>query len=261
VIEKRVIGIVGGMGPQAGLALFDSVIRCTNAVTDQQHIPVIMMSFPGKIADRTMFLEGGGLVNPAYSIASVIRQLEIAGAEVVGIACNTAYSPGIYNVILSELDKVGSGVKLAHMPAETCRFMRETYPSLRRVGVLSTNGTYRSRIYENILREYGYDVIVPDAGFQNNVIHRMIYDPDFGIKANPDSISGEVHILKEQALDYFRKRNAQAVLLGCTELSLLGKELKCRDLIVIDSCEGLARGLVREATLIRHGMPALNSVA
>jgi aspartate racemase len=260
-MEKRVIGIVGGMGPQAGLALFDSVIRCTNAVTDQQHIPVIMISFPGKIADRTMFLEGAGVVNPAFSIAAVIRQLETAGAEVVGIACNTAYSPRIYNVILSELDKVGSGVKLAHMPSETCRFIRETYPSVRRIGIMSTNGTYRSRIYEDTLKEQGYDVIVPDAEFQENVIHRMIYDPDFGIKANPDRISDEVQLLKEQALDYFRMRNAQALLLGCTELSLLEKELKCQDLIVIDSCEGLARGLIREATLIRHSRSALNSVA
>ena len=170
----RVIGIAGGMGPQAGVALMNSLLAHTNAATDQDHLPAILMSFPGEVVDRTEFLEGQTSVNPAYSIARIITRLEMAGASVIGIACNTSHAPAIYNTVIDELQQKNSAAAILHMPYEVCAYIRQQYPRVQRVGVMVTNGTYRCGVYQDLLQSMGYEVVLPDPAFQNDIIHRMI---------------------------------------------------------------------------------------
>lgn len=245
------IGIVGGMGPQAGVALLNSITCLTGAATDQGHLPAILMSFPGDIEDRTSFLEGNVGVNPAYSIANIISRLEMAGAKIIGIACNTSHAPRIYNVITEELKKTGSGVKLLNMPFETCRYLKDNCPQVHRVGVLSTNGTWRSGVYNGFLQDMGFEVIVPEPEFQNDVIHAMVYDPGFGIKSNAGCITGEVNALMKKALSFFRERRADAIILGCTEFSLMPFESEVNGMLVVDSTDVMARALIKEATHVQ----------
>ncbi len=245
--EEKVIGIVGGMGPQAGHTLFEKIMLYTNAKIDQQHLSVVMISFPRNIVDRTLFLEGNTSINPAFNIVSIINKLENVGAKVIGIACNTSHSPSIYNVIIEELIKKDSQVKLVNMPFETCMYIKKNHSDVRRVGLMTTNGTYRSEVYKNILLDLKYDVVIPGMKFQNDVIHKMIYDPAFGIKSNPEKITDEVRLLAEKALCFFNGKNVDAIILGCTELSLLFAVKSIKDMIIIDSTECLARALIREA--------------
>jgi aspartate racemase len=209
------------------------------------------MSFPEDITDRTAFLEGIEPVNPATAITRVIRKLEAAGATVIGIACNTAHAPRIYRVIENELEQLNSSVHLVNMPFETCRYIKETYPHVKRVAVMATNGTYHSAIYTNWLHEFGYEVILPDYTFQDEVIHKMIYDPSFGLKANSKHISPQVQLSVKQALQLFKEKNADAVILGCTELSLVLEEGEMEGMRVIDSAMSMARALAREAGACR----------
>jgi aspartate racemase len=249
-----VIGIVGGMGPEAGLSLFNKILLHTEARTDQEHLSVMLMSFPKHIADRTMFLEGRVSVNPAYSVARIFEKLESAGSKVGAIACNTCHAPAIYNTILEELDRTHCAIKLVNMPFETCRYIKEHHANVYRIGVMCTNGTYKTGIYEHLLKECGYEVVVPDFGFQNDVIHRMIYDPEFGIKANPNSITREAKLLMDKALAFFKQRKASAIILGCTELSLVtATDEVATDMLVIDSTDALALALIREAKHERTG--------
>lgn len=243
-----VIGIVGGMGPQAGILLCNYITSCTNACADQDHLSVILMSFPGHIVDRTAFLEGSIKKNPAYQIVKIIRQLEQAGAGIVGIACNTSHSKPIFDVITAELKAVGSAVLLLNMPGETCLYLKEKYPGVKRVGVMSTNGTYYSRVYENMLRALDYEVVLPDELFQNQVIHKMVYDMSIGIKANPDGCTEEAKMLGHRAMQFFRERQVDAIILGCTEFSLLFRETTIEGMHIIDSSKAFAEALVKEAT-------------
>ena len=243
-----VIGIVGGMGPEAGLALFNKILLHTDARTDQEHLSVMLMSFPKHIADRTLFLEGRVSANPAYSVARVLEKLQNAGSKVAAIACNTCHAPAIYNTILEELDRIHCSIKLVNMPFETCRYIQEHHAQVHRVGVMGTNGTYKAGIYEHLLKACGYEVVVPDFGFQNEVIHRMIYDPEFGIKANLNSITRETKLLMDKALAFFKQKKASAIILGCTELSLVtANDEVSTDMIVVDSIDALALALIREA--------------
>lgn len=246
--EVKVIGLVGGMGPHAGSALFNNIINNTKAKNDQNHLSVILMSFPNQIGDRTLFIEGGLAINPAFNIVKVIEKLENAGAEVVGISCNTCYSPEIYDVILEELEKINSSVKMVHMPYETCRYIKENQPQIKRIGLMTSNGTYISGLYKKMLELWGYEVIIPDFKFQNEIINRIICDPEIGIKAGPNLIKEEVRHLFDKALNFFKEKESDAIILGCTELPLVLTEKIVNNMIIIDSSEILAKALIREAS-------------
>ena len=247
--SEKVIGIVGGMGPQAGNSLLNDILRYTNATADQHHLSVVMMSFPKHIADRTSFINGTSTINPAFSIAEIIHKLEGAGASIIGIACNTSHAPEIFNVILEELARTGSRVKLLNMPMETCHYIKKNCTNVQRVGLMTTNGTYKAGIYKAMLQRLGYQVIIPDPKFQNNVIHKMIYDPLFGIKSTP-IITSQVHDLMDKALAYFAAQDTDAIILGCTELSLVMNENRVGSMTIVDSTKALALALIREASVV-----------
>jgi aspartate racemase len=244
--KQHIIGVVGGMGPESGIYLCNQLIAQTQADADQGHFPFILMSLPGMIGDRSAYLAGAHQENPAYEILDIICKLENAGAGIIGITCNTAHSPAIYDVIVQELKRKASPVRLLNMPAETCYNLKENFPVIKRVGIMTTNGTYNSRIYEMLLTEMGYEVILPGPGFQDAVIHRAVYDPQFGIKANPGKYSRELNLLLTQAVDFFEEQRAQAVILGCTEFSLVNMSSRA-NLLFIDSSASLANALLREA--------------
>jgi aspartate racemase len=112
---------------------------------------------------------------------------------------------------------------------------------------MATNGTYHAAVYNDLLRQWGYDAIVPDQTFQNDVIHRMIYDPEFGIKANSSRTTSQVKRLRDKAINYFRERKADAIIVGCTELSLVLTEKVAGQMLLVDALKALAGALIREA--------------
>lgn len=243
----KTIGIVGGMGPHAGTALFNTILDGTHAQLDQDYPSIILVSFPKDIADRTLYLTGEEKINPAYRITEMIGKLYAAGATVIGIACNTAHSPAIYDVILKELERKKIAVEMVNMPLETYRCIKINHPDARKVGIMTTNGTYISGVYRELLISMGYEVIIPDPEFQDRIIHKMIYDPDFGIKACPTRIRNEIHVLADRAIQFFEQQNADVIVLGCTELSLLFKQDKVRGIPLVHSLKALASALALHA--------------
>jgi len=230
--------------------LFNEVLRHTRATLDQEYLPAILMSFPGEIVDRTLFLEGGTTVNPAFQIVQVIRKLESVGAEVIGLACNTAHAPEIYSVVEKELAAAGSLVNLLHMPRETVRRIKVEHPGAQRIGLMTTNGTSRSGLYRRLLRDSGYEVVQPPPDVQDKIIHQMVYDPDFGIKARGGAITPEVMTQFQLAMQYFRTERTDVIILGCTEFSLLpppAPDTIPNRIPLIDSTAALASALVTEA--------------
>ena len=248
-VRTKIIGIVGGMGPMAGGHLFDTIIKNTRARVDQDHLSVILASLPRDIADRTLFLQGKTSINPAYEIARVICKLEQMGAEVVGMACNTAYAPEILEVIKDQLLLLGAGVHLLDMPKETCLHITNRNSSYKKIGLLSTNGTYEFGSYQHKLTSFGFTVIPPEKEFQNEVIHRIVYDPRFGVKSNAGRPTEQAFRLYMSALKHFEAKGADAVILGCTEFSLFDCYKKKSLLKIFDSSLILAQALIREATM------------
>lgn len=242
------IGIVGGMGPYAGLDLLKKVYDSTVAGTDQEHLDTILLSLSSRIPDRTEFLLGKVSLNPAIPIAEVLIRLDRAGAGVAGIPCNTTHVPEIFDRILEELEREASTIRVLHMIGETVSFILQEFPGSRSIGVLSTTGTYRSGIYRKALEESGFRVVIPDPLMQEELVHPAIYDPEYGIKTVSHPIQSRAIDNLGRGIAYLKDRGAEAVVLGCTEIPLAFPGPVVMGLPAIDPTLVLARALVRETS-------------
>jgi aspartate racemase len=242
--NEQMIGIVGGVGPYAGLDLAEKIFDETVASADQEHLPVALLSVPGKISERTEFILGNEPTNPAYVLAEVILKLEQLGATIVGIPCNTAHAPQIFDVITAELEKAGSEVRLLHMIEEVAGFIRKRFPGIDTVGVLSTTGTHAAGVYPHFLEREGLSVLQSDEKLQSE-IHAAIYDPEYGIKACSNPVSEKARDKLLGGILSLQRAGAQAIILGCTEIPLAINDKMVGETLLIDPALVLARALIR----------------
>jgi aspartate racemase len=243
--NSKLIGIIGGVGPYAGLDLTEKIFDETIARSDQDHLPVVMLSIPEKIVDRTEFLLGNTEENPAIAVAELIQYLEQLGARVIGIPCNTMHATKIFGTTQSLLYQKNSKVHLLNMIEEVIRFIISNHPEMRKIGVLSTKGTYKSEVYDSELRKNGLEPVLPDVALQDS-IHDAIYNPEYGIKAVSRPVSDYASEILNQGIQHLEKKGAQGIVLGCTEIAFALTEKELEGLKLFDATRILARALIRE---------------
>ncbi|APD05636.1 aspartate racemase [Flavobacteriaceae bacterium UJ101] len=241
---NKMIGIVGGVGSYAGIDLIKKIYDNTDAKSDQEHLPVSMLSAPHKVMDRTKFLLGEIQENPGISIAEIITTLTQNGAKVIGIPCNTAHAPKIFNKIK---DSISQDYQLLHLIEEVGNYIKNTHPSIKKVGVLCTNGTFMTNIYPEILSQFNIEVIHPSKEIQEVFVHPSIYDQNYGIKAFSNPVNDKAKQDLLFAASYLSRMGAEAIILGCTEIPLAINEEKIENSIVIDATNILAKALIRES--------------
>lgn len=244
--SRPVIGVVGGMGPYAGVDLVKKIFDETEAAGDQEHVPVALFSFPDRIADRSAFLLGNSDINPADSLAEIATMAHRAGASVIGIPCNTAHAEPIFDDLLRRLAESNIDVHLLHIVAEAVRYVREALPTISTVGVLSTLATYRFKLYDRKIEAAGLRCVTPDDDVKIDVINKSIFEPPHGIKAQSNPISPVARDALIHAIRHLKERGAEAVILGCTELPLAVTEPEIEGLPIVDPTRILARALLRE---------------
>ena len=88
-MNDKIIGILGGMGPEATAHFYFKLIKATPSKTDQDHFRVIMDS-NSKIPDRTSAKSGNG-ENPVPALIETAKTLECAKVDVACIPCITAH--------------------------------------------------------------------------------------------------------------------------------------------------------------------------
>jgi aspartate racemase len=163
-------------------------------------------------------------------------------------------------VIKAGLLAAGSELQLLHMIEETAVFLRHHYPHVQRVGILSTTGTYRTRLYPQALAQMGLTAVVPELAMQERLVHTAVYHPHYGIKANgAATVTARANLLT--ACQTLQAQGAQAIILGCTEMPLAITETQVDDLLVVDPTLILARALLREAnaTKLKPWPPPANN--
>ena len=133
-MEEKVIGILGGMGPEATLDLFQKIIEFTDASKDQDHLRVIIDSNP-KIPDRTEAILGRG-EDPVPMMVRSVHALERAGASFVVIPCVSAHF--FLEELRSQVD-----IPILSIFDETANYLIRNFPDLKTVGVLASTGTVR----------------------------------------------------------------------------------------------------------------------
>jgi aspartate racemase len=240
------IGIVGGMGPHAGLDLTRKVFEETRAAGDREHLPVALLSYPGTIPDRSAYVLGRSDENPAAAIFEVVRALDRLGATVAGMPCNTAHAPPIFDEVRARMDAAGLKLRLVHMVEEVGRHLAERGRPYRRLALLATRGTYAAGTYRTLLEPRGFTVLVPDEEGRARV-HAAIYDETYGIKACSEPVSERAVRELRDVVAALRDQGAEAVVVGCTELPLALGGDEVDGLPLVDPTRILARALIREA--------------
>ncbi|MDE2995271.1 MAG: amino acid racemase [Bacteroidota bacterium] len=235
------IGVLGGMGPQAGFDLASLLTAETAASSDQDHLPVVVWSDP-RVPDRTAWLDDNASPDPAPAIAEGFLALERAGAGVAGLACNTAHTPAIFDRVEEHLRHAGARVRILHLIRETVTGIREWYPGISTVGVLGTHGTLVSRQYHRALDHADLTAISPDNSHR---LTEAIYHPETGIKTCSSPVAPQAREAIFKAIEDLADQGSEAVILGCTELPLAVPERTHAGVHLINPARMLARALIR----------------
>ena len=124
-------------------------------------------------------------------------------------------------------------VPIINILEETVSYAERTVPNLKCLGILATKGTIISGAYQNIIKKHGLDYRVPSEEDQKSLMH-IIYDE---VKAGEKvDICEFLRIVGE-----LKKAGSDAVILGCTELSIIKKDFNLSRVDIVDSMECLAR--------------------
>ena len=227
--EKKAIGILGGMGPLATADLFQKITLLTEAETDRDHIRVYIDS-NANIPDRTAAILSNG-PDPVPEMASALRNLEACGADCVIMPCNTAHN--YYEQVCEAVT-----IPVLHMIALTRDALKER--GVKCAGLLATDGTVQTGIYQRIFEQSGVELLTPDSAADQAAVMDVIYN---GVKAG--DLTHDVTAFRA-ACEHLLARGAEALILGCTELPP-AFELYHLDYPNVDPTLELALGAIRAA--------------
>jgi aspartate racemase len=200
------LGVIGGLGPIATAYFYELIIKMTDARIDQEHIEMLIFSKPS-IPDRTDYILGKSEDNPLYEIIGVGNLLSDMGADYIAIPCITAH---YFNGKLTE----GINAPMIHVIKETVRYLKDQ--KICRAGIMATEGTIYSRLFQNELQAGGIEAVIPSESRQKDVTD-LIYK---NVKA---TLPVELDKFKAVSAE-LRGEGAEVIILGCTELSLIKRD-------------------------------------
>lgn len=203
------IGIIGGIGPAPTLDYYRGIIEGYREEANTEDYPEIiidsinMTEMLSYVSDKNWEKLAGMLVRSIESLAA-------AGAVFAAIASNTPH-------IVFDTVKNLSPLPLISIVDETCKYARAN--NCRKAVVTGTRFLMSSGLYENELKKYGIEAVVPPEEEQK-VIHGIIFpNLENGIVLPEDKLK-MLEIINRITLE----QRADALILACTELPLMIRE-------------------------------------
>ena len=199
-------GLVGGIGPASTLDYYKGIIDGYRARTGGVGYPLIIID---SINLDEMYHLAATKAWPAFTdrLADSIETLAAGGAEFAAMAANTAH------IVFDDLS-ARSPLPLISLVEETCKRARDE--GCRRVVIFGTAFTMSSGLYKDAFARYGIDAFVPTAEEQQT-IHNIIFPHLQEGIVLPEEKSAVLAI----AAKMLAAENADALVLGCTELPLI----------------------------------------
>lgn len=229
IITSKVVGILGGMGPAATADFYGKLIKATPASRDQDHLRVAMWADP-TVPDRSRALLEHG-EDPTPWLERGVQHLMECGAEIIVVPCNT-----IHNYLDSVIgDRDVEFISIINAAVEAAI---ET-DSVDSVGLLATDGTVGTGLYQSALTEAGVKVLLPSENGQK-LLMQIIYS----VKAGKTGDKERAQTLS--LVEGLRDRGAGTVIAGCTEISVLLTQLNT-DIRIIDPSWALAVKTIERA--------------
>ena len=229
--EMGMVGVVGGVGPEASNKFCELLIKNTSAKRDQDNIPFLHFCNP-QIPDRTDFIVGEG-ESPVDGLINTSRALEAAGADFLVIPCNTAH------YFLSEVQESVS-IPIIDMTKILVKSVLSRHPPIKKIGLLATTGSIRGEIYQKYFKSVGVEVILLSDKDQEELVMGSIYG-DVGIKAGKKNLPKKK---LKRAAEKLIEMGAEGVVLGCTEIPLVLKQ-KDFDVRLYDPMDLTAKEIVK----------------
>jgi len=226
-VEKRVIGILGGMGPRSTTPFMELVIdQCTvqyGAQYDEDFPPIMVYSLPtpfylNRPINHTLMKE---------TIIEGLRKLEATGVSFIVMPCNSAhmYFEGLENCI---------NVPLLNNVDLTMNALPPKSKS-QRITMFATKATIASSIYQDAIISAGHKFVFQKSWQEKvNKIIQMIREKE---PIEKTSIYWKELILET------KKYDVENIIVGCTDLSIL-KSMTESQVRIIDSAETLAKEAV-----------------
>lgn len=230
-MADKIVGVIGGMGPEATVDLMRRVIQATPAQDDIDHIRMIVDNNP-KVPSRIKAIIEGTGESPAPALVEMARKLEDYGADFLVIPCNTAH------YYLNDIRSAVS-IPVIDMIELTVEAVLRENPAIKTTGLLASNAVLQTGLYMKRFGERGVALICPQNELQDRIMTaiRTIKTGRYGTR--------EKSILRSAAGDMI-ERQAEALIIACTELSLISDTLE-PEAKLYDSAQILAEVVVRKA--------------
>ncbi len=229
---RGLVGVIGGVGPMATAYFMQRVVALTAADRDQDHVDMVVFNH-ATIPDRTAYILDPDVPDPAPVLASDARRLQDFGADLLVMPCNTAHY--FTEQVLSAVT-----VPLISIIAITVAAAEARVPGLSSVGLLATEGTVASGVYQDAFAAHSIRTEVP-SGADQELINEIIYGQ---VKAG---LPADVEVLRAVTAR-LQAAGADVVVLGCTELSVVAVD---HDLLgeqdYVDSLDQLVRATIRQS--------------
>ena len=167
------LGVIGGMGPEASCYYYGEVIKHTKAEKDQEHIDMIILSH-ASIPDRTASIKNGNTDDVLAVLLNDVQMLEDNNVDAIAIPCNTSH------YFWQDLQN-RTKVPIINMVRETVLSIKNSKPDIKKIGVLATDGTVFTRIYNKECELAGIECVIPDENIQK-IVMDIIYNQIKSIK-------------------------------------------------------------------------------
>lgn len=199
------IGLVGGIGPASTVEYYLGIIKKCRIEQRGNVYPEIVIDSVNMLSHDKVLAENDYDKLAHYLLRS-LSNLKAAGAELAAITANTEHI--VWNMVHSKF------------PLPVISIVEATIREIKRKGfknvlVFGTMFTLKSRLYENALNNQGITAIIP-SGNDISTIDSLIY-PNM---ENGIIIPADKQKLVKMAEKYISEKDADSILLGCTELPL-----------------------------------------
>lgn len=232
--QELVLGVIGGLGPEATHDFFGKVLMHSKATKDQDHIHMIIENNP-KTPNRNDAIAGKG-PSPGSALAGMASALERAGVDFIVMACNTAHA--------FEADiRAATQKPFVSLIDEVVDEVRNGHPNAKRVGLLAAQGCLDAGIYNTAFGRHGIDILQLDKPSQARFM-KLLYRIKSG--EHGTDIRTNMQQLGEELI----AKGADILVAGCTEVPLVlksGQNAKP----LIDSTDVLARRCVDYARKLK----------
>ena len=224
--KEKIVGIIGGMGPQATVDLMQRIIRLTKALDDIDHIRCIVDNNP-KIPSRIKAIIEKKGEDPGPCMADMAKRLEAWGADFLAIACNTAHY--YYENVSRAVD-----IPVINMIDSVLDHIKQNYPDCPKIGVLASPAIQITKLYEKKFNLFDIKIVYPDQKYQERLFNviRDIKAGNTGLSVL-ESYTDVCNHLKDKEIFY--------AVIACTELSVLSAETSLK---TIDAAQVLAQKII-----------------